>query len=63
MRRNDFDFAMDLLTQAGLEPEELASTPEKGLLVALESTGLVAWIFTPEGEFLRFEPGLRRVDE
>ena len=63
MRQTDFDFARDLLTQAGLPPDELASTPEKGLLVTLEPKGPVAWIFTLEGEFLRFESDLRPVNE
>lgn len=63
MRQNDFDFARDLLTQAGLQPEEMASTPDKGLLVMLESNDPIAWIFGSDGTFLRFEPDLRRVSE
>jgi hypothetical protein len=55
MRQSDFDFARDLLTQAGLRPEELTSTPQRGLMVTLESNRLVTWFFDWDGNFLQFE--------
>ena len=58
MRSTDFDFALALLTQAELHPRELASSGTKGLLIAIETKGAVAWIFDDEGEFLRFEQGM-----
>jgi hypothetical protein len=57
-RGTDFDFALALLTQAGLNSQELASTGTKALLVALEEKGNVAWIFDNEGEFLRLEESI-----
>ena len=63
MRNTDFDFARDLLTQAGLQPEELASTPVKGLLVTREPKGPVACIFKLEVEFLRFESDLSQIGD
>lgn len=63
MRTTDFDFARDLLTQAGLQPEGLASTPVKGLLVTQEPKGRIAWIFTLEREFLRFESDLSQIGD
>ncbi|MBO2012187.1 hypothetical protein [Hymenobacter negativus] len=58
MRRTDFDFALDLLTQADLQPVEMASTGLIGLMATLDKKGLVAWVFDDEGNFLRFEKGL-----
>jgi hypothetical protein len=55
MRQNDFDFAMDLLTQAGLQPEELVSSWTRVLAVDLSGPAPLAWVFNNEGELLRFE--------
>lgn len=55
MRGSDFDFALDLLIQAEVQPQEIVSTGIKGLMITLEKKGKVAWIFDGEGEFLRFE--------
>ena len=55
MRQNDFDFAMDLLTQAGLQPEELVSSWTRVLAVDLAGPAPLAWVFNNEGELLRFE--------
>ncbi|HEX8658338.1 MAG TPA: hypothetical protein VF690_12420 [Hymenobacter sp.] len=55
MRKTDFDFALELLTQADLQLEEMASSSTKVLAVASEKNGLVAWIFNNEGEFLQFD--------
>ncbi|WP_226163982.1 hypothetical protein [Hymenobacter terricola] len=55
MRQNDFDFAQELLTQAGLQPVELASTPYRVLVVTPVTETPVAWLFDNDGTFLRFE--------
>jgi hypothetical protein len=56
MRKTDFDFAKDLLTQAELKPVELASTGMKGFHVTLENNRVVAWLFEETGEFRAFTP-------
>ena len=56
MRQNDFDFAQELLTQAGLQPVELASTPYRALMVTPATETPVTWFFDNDGTFLRFEP-------
>jgi hypothetical protein len=55
MRQTDFDFAMNLLTQAGLQPEELASSWTRVLAVDLAGEAPIAWVFNNEGELLRFD--------
>ena len=55
MRQTDFDFAMNLLTQAGLQPEELASSWTRVLAVDLAGAAPIAWVFNNEGELLRFD--------
>ena len=63
MRQTDFDFARELLTQSGLQHEELVSSLEKGLGIVQEPNILAAWLFNYDGEFLRFESDIRRVSE
>lgn len=55
MRNNDFDFALNLLTQAELHPQEMHSSFTKVIAVGVEKQGLVAWVFNNDGELLRFD--------
>lgn len=59
MRQTDYDFAKELLTQAGVQPAEFASSWTRVLAVDQAEPAPVAWVFNNAGELLRFESPFR----